>query len=401
MEPRAIVEGLCAFEGRVAGSDAERRAASWLAQRIRADGRDAQVETLWVRPDESLALALHALLAAAGSVLTAFAPVAGVAVVAAALVSLGADLTGRLFLLRRLTFRRATQNVVSPAPEGAHRVRLVIAAAYDARRGGLLRRPFLARLAARPPGPRAVLVLLVALALAAAAARLLTDATWVGAVQLVPTVALLIAFATLAEAALASPSPGAGDASAVAVALALCAALRRSPPRRLGVELVLAGAGAGPALGMRHHVRERLRSGVRPEQVAVLHLEPCGRGTPRWWTRDGPLLPLALHPRLRAAARRVAAREAHLHATPYSGHGATGAYVARAGGWPAIAIGCLQPPGVVPGRGRPEDTPETVDHEAVQGALALCLALVVELDAELDEEVAVEAAAAPATAASR
>lgn len=401
MEPGAIVEGLCGFEGRVAGSDAERRAASWLALRVREEGRAAQVETFWVRPEESFALALHALLAAAGSVLAAFVPVAGVAVVGAVLVSLLADLTGRLFLLRRLGFRRATQNVVSPAPGGGHRVRLLIAAAYDAPRGGVLRRALLARIGARAPGPRALLALLVALALVAAAARLFAEATWIGVLQLVPTVALLIAFAGLADAALARPSPGASDASAVAVALALLAALQRSPPGRLGVELVLAGAGGGPALGMRHHVRERRRSGVRAEEVAVLHLEPCGRGTPRWWTRDGPLLPLAFHPRLRAVTRRAAGQEAYLRAAPHAGHGVTGAYAARARGWPAIAIGCLDPRGHVPGRGRPGDTPDAVDPAAMQAALELCLALVDELDADLDEQAAREAAAQPAATTAR
>ena len=393
---------LCHIEGRAPGTDAERRAAAWLAGRLRDAGREAELETVWVRPHESASLALHALAAVAGSLLTTVSAVAGVVVLALTAISLVLDMRGGPWLLRRLTFRRATQNVVSPPPARATDdarppVRLIVTARYDAGRSGLLRRPLLQRAAARAPGPRALLALAVLLALAAAVIRLVDDATWVGAVQLVPTVGLLLAAALLADNALGARSPGAGDASAVGVALALAAALDQSPPQRLDVHVVLAGAGTAPAAGIREFIRSRRRRWPT-EEVAVLHLEPCGRGRPRWWVKDGPLWPLGLHPQLRTVAAHVALQEPHLGAGPHTGHGVTGAHVARRRRWPAIAVGCLDARGVAAGRDGPGDEPGALDPQAVQAALELCLALVDELDADLEDldTASEEHAAAPA-----
>ncbi len=39
-----VIRELCSFEGRLAGTDAERRAGNWLAERLRDDGRRVEVE---------------------------------------------------------------------------------------------------------------------------------------------------------------------------------------------------------------------------------------------------------------------------------------------------------------------------------------------------------------------
>ena len=56
----AIAEGLARFEARGPCTDAERRAAGWLHDELRAAGHEAWVETHWVRPQWALSLALHA-----------------------------------------------------------------------------------------------------------------------------------------------------------------------------------------------------------------------------------------------------------------------------------------------------------------------------------------------------
>ena len=52
--------GLSRFEARGPCTDAERRAAGWLHDDLRANGHEAWVETHWVRPQWALSLALHA-----------------------------------------------------------------------------------------------------------------------------------------------------------------------------------------------------------------------------------------------------------------------------------------------------------------------------------------------------
>src|SRR5919197_2427905 len=77
---RSFVDGLCSHAGRGACTDAERRAALWLHDELRARGHHAWVETLWVRPLRALALALAALLAVAGRLLATAVPLPGLIV---------------------------------------------------------------------------------------------------------------------------------------------------------------------------------------------------------------------------------------------------------------------------------------------------------------------------------
>lgn len=364
------VAELTAISGRGAGTDAERRAARALAARLRATGRQARLETIWVRPRWALTHAIHALLALAGSLVSVDAPEAGLALVAVAAASLLGDLSGRLFLLRRLTPSRATQNVVSPAT-GRGPVRLVLTAAVDAPRGGIL-----ARVDQALGGRVLAIVGLATVALLALAVVRVAgvDARWVGAAQLLPTIVLLFALAGLADTALAEPVDAPNAATGAAVTLALAETLRASPPRNLSVEVVLAGAGdSGGALGLREYVRARRRA-LAAEDVAVIHVGPCGRGRPVWWTGDGLLMRLGLHPQLQRLAGEVARDETHLGARAHTGRGATGALAARRARWPAIALGALDDDGAAG---------LEAGEEPMRRTLELAVALIARLDAEV------------------
>ena len=91
MEPADVIARLCAHPGRGACTDAERRAAGWLRDELRARGHDARVETHWVRPHWAPALAIAALLAAAGSLISVAVPLAGVIAAAAAAACLALE----------------------------------------------------------------------------------------------------------------------------------------------------------------------------------------------------------------------------------------------------------------------------------------------------------------------
>ncbi|HEX2084446.1 MAG TPA: hypothetical protein VHF89_02075 [Solirubrobacteraceae bacterium] len=384
MDPAEIVRELEGFSGRSACSEAERRAARALGRRLRALGRRPRTETLWVRPQWAAIWLLHVLLGIAGSVVSVDHPEVGLAVTGAAALSALGELTGRLRLLALLWPRRATQNLVAAPPDERAPVKLVVTAPYDARRtatgvlralGGVdarLRRA----VRGRWPSGLGLLALALLLVAACAGARVAgVEEEWLGAVQLVPTVVCIVATALLIDVALAEATPGANaNTSAAAVALALVAELDERPPRRLDVELVLAGAGDGPALGMRGYVRSRRRAAA--ERVAVLAIEPCGSGTVRHWTHDGPLLGTRLHPRLAALAGEGPSR-------PLRGRGITGALRARQAGWPAIALGCLDERDRVPRAREPGDTADAADPAAMRATLDAALALVRRLDADL------------------
>jgi hypothetical protein len=358
---RSVVHGLCDFAGRGACTDAERRAALWLHDELRARGHEAWVETLWVRPRRAAVLTLGCLLAVAGGLVATAVPVAGLALAAAGALSLVIEAAGRLGPVRALIPRRATQHVLTAAPDAG--VVLVIAAAYDApKRGLVLNDRWRARWRRLPEWALAACGTAVA---ASAAARVAgVDAGWLGAAQLAPTIVLMVALVAAADVALSNWAPGANDAaSGVAVAMALLDELARVPPRMVTPSLLLAGAGHAMPRAIAAHLRgERLRA----DRVVLLELGPCGAGLPAWTAR---------HPQVRAAAERAAA--------------ALGLDLPKrrprrpSGRVPGIRIACLDERGISPRAHQEDDTPEHVESAATDAALDLALGVVDALDAEL------------------
>jgi len=244
--------------GPPACTDAERRVARALAAELRALGRPTRTETLWVRPAWAAVLAVCAAAGVAGSVVSVDHATAGLVLAGAAFVLALAEL-GPWPLLRRLTFARATQNVVSEPPPGAPAawVTLVLVAAVDGPRGGVAQR------AGVPV--REITTAALGLLAACTAARVALDAsgTLIGALQLVPTAVLVLAVGALADAAVAPPAsaPGGDPPAEIAVAAArMLAGVRRE---RVAVEVVLAGAWP---LGLRAWLRRDRR---RAQDVAV------------------------------------------------------------------------------------------------------------------------------------
>jgi hypothetical protein len=392
------------YAGRGAGTDAERRAAGWLAGELGGDGREVVVETFWCRPSWALAQAWHVALALAGSLVSVASPRLGGALLLAALVFVVLDALSGTSPGRRLTPARASQNVVAITPRApaidptadplAERTRLIVTANYDAGRAGLAYRdPFRRASAALrraslglAPGWLGWLSIAIAWELAIVILRLQGNHSHVlGVVQLPPTVALVLCLALLLELATADWSPAAGDnGTGVAAALALARALDAAPPRHLDVEVVLEGAGEGGRIGLRRYLRARRRERT-PANTVVVGIAACSGGTPRWWGSDGPLLALRYARRLRQLAQAVAADEPHLGAAPHRGRGATPALPARMAGLPAITIGCLDRRGLVPRSHQRTDLAAAIEAGAIDRAVALGLLLIDAIDAALAE----------------
>lgn len=378
MERVEIQRGLARFVGRAPGSDAERRAAVWLVGRLRASGRGAHLQTAWVRPRWPLVYAIHATLAITGTLLTAAVePAVGLGVLVVALASMVLDPLG-VPIARLLTPRRATQNVVSPAPpHKAHRpVLLVVCASYDTGPGGVLLGPRPRRLAAaleralggHGPGPAGVLLGAVAVLAALSAGEVLGASTWTRAVATVPAVFCVVAVFALLELSPRAPD-SASDDSAAALAVELTAALDAVAPVTLAVELVLVGAGHGPALGARAWVAGQ-RRGPR-DRTIVLNLAAIHAGPPSWWIREGVGISLRLHPRLTKLAAAAASARPELGARPRASRWPSGALPARQAGFAAITLG-----------GPPPDLGEA-DPAAADALLELALDLVEAIDDEV------------------
>jgi hypothetical protein len=399
------VAGLADFPKRGAGTDAELRAARWLCGELAGGGRDARLEPFWCRPNGALAMAWHVALALAGSLVSVSSARVGGALLLAALLSVVADaFTGRS-PGRLLTPERASQNVVSEAPEHDRRVRLLITANYDAGRAGLAHRAGIRNRAARlnaatgrlGPGWLGWLCIAIVWLLGIAVARVEgSGGAGIGVLQLLPTVALVLALALLLELAGAEYGPAAGDnGSGVAAAIALARALDAGPPSHAAVELVLQGAADGGGIGMRRHMRNR-RKELNVANTVVLGIAATGAGTPRWWVSDGPLLPLRYFDRLRLLCENVAEDEPHLGAGPHRGRGSAPAFPARLARLPAIAIGCLDADGLVARSHQASDTSDQIDRDALDATVQFGLMLVDAIDAYLGDLSRTPAPARPA-----
>src|SRR4051794_3949372 len=188
---RSLVDRLSAFGGRGACTDAERRAAAGLHDGLRRRGHEAGVETRWTRPQANASLLLHAGLVVAASLASVALPLPAAVVAGVAALSLAVEAAGRTGPLRLTFTRRATQHVLTVPDAGG--VALIVSAAYDVPRGGVVRAAWLRRLAARLPGRPLTWIAGCAVVVAACAAARAAgaDGGWLGAVQLLPTLVLL------------------------------------------------------------------------------------------------------------------------------------------------------------------------------------------------------------------
>jgi hypothetical protein len=396
VDPIAEIEGLVAFEGRHAGSDAERRAANHLARRLEDLDRDSGVEPIEIRPRWYLAHLIHALLAIAGSAVSVSNALVGTILVAIAALSTIGDVTGRLPLARRITGRRASQNVVS-REDGDRAGVLVLAAHYDAARGGAAfgrleeRRAALGGLLRRPIGPFEPFTWSILLLLFCAAVRLAGARSPVlSAFQFVPTVVLIVSLPFLADVALSAAVPGANDnASGVATVLRL-AERYGGTLEHLDVWVLLTGAQESMALGMRAWLKRRRRE-LDPLRTIVLDVDEVGAGTVRYAAKEGPLLALRQHPRLVALCDQIAdedAGEGRYGARRMTARRPGDAYAARVRGLPAITVSCAGALDRTPHHHRPSDTLENIDEDALDRAFGFCSELIELIDERLGPDIA-------------
>ena len=371
-EAEAFAEDLY---GRLPGSDAERRAARRLVERLGAEGREALLEPFVVWPNWPVAYALHALAAIGGSVLSVRAPAPGAALVLAATLLTLLDGAGLVPTTRRLLGRRSSQNVISWGKREAPGV-LLVAAHYDVGRAGLLageRRQ-------RRVGPLQVFFWALAAVLVCCLLRLAgLEGTALTAVQFVPTVALVIAVPLLLDVALAPAAAGPNDnASGVALALRLA---RRFGGRleHFELHLLLSGSQQALAQGCRAFLKLH-RGGLDRERVVVVGLDAVGAGAVRYTHREGAILSFRSHRQLTGLCAEIAEDEEWESeaARPLVNRAASDGYAARSAGFPAVTITCRDELGRAPNR---------LDAEALARAESFCAELIRRVDAELGPEV--------------
>jgi Peptidase family M28 len=396
MDPREAIEALVAFEGRWAGSDAERRAARHLSQTLGSLGRGAELEQTRVWPNYHLAHAIHAILAILGSAVSVSKPGIGAALAGAAVVLAFGDATGTFLVTRRLLGWRASQNVVSTEDAGKPGA-LVLVAHYDAARSGAVfsrpveeRRAALGGLLRRPIGLFEPFFWSLALVLLCCLVRLPgLEGVALTAVQFVPTVVLIFSIPLLVDIALSDVVPGANDnASGVATA-------RRLVDRYGGsleyfdVWALFTGAQEPFALGLAGFLR-RHRGSLPKDRTVFLNLDEVGSGTVRYTRREGLVLGVRSHVQLVELCDDIAEDDQEagaFGARALVSRTASDAYAARLRGFPAVTVTCRNALGYAPEHHRPTDTPDRIDDRALERAYGFCCELIDRIDAQLGPEL--------------
>ena len=364
-----LIERLATPEGRLPGSEQDRRATAMIAAELESMGRRVEVEEIRVRPAWHLTFAMLAALAAAGTLLsTVSAPAAAVILLVAAAAMYG-DLAVGFHTFRLVTPRRHTSNVSSmERRESPPAARVILTSHHDAGRTGLLYA--LPRLGPRRgrhrratlTSPLHFLFWSTMVALVAAIARLAVDTGALTALQFVLVVIFLTYIVLLLDTAAAAPSPGANDNAA-----GVATTLEVGPPpggRR---------ARAGRAL-VRVHRRGRRRSArharsgsrrtadrMRGVPTYFVNVKGTGNGRVCHVVGEGYATLVRNDERLARLSER-AGSERHVWRI------GTDASAAAAQGHPAITIACLDAGGRIAHSHRPADTPENVDPAALERA---------------------------------
>ena len=391
MDALREIEALVACEGRWAGSEGERRAGEHLVGRLRSLGREVELEPAVVHPDYPLTYVLHILLALVGGAVSMRRPKLGAAALLAAIASALGDSSGRFHLLRRLTARAVTHNVLSRERSGKAGT-LVLLAHYDAAKTGWLFDPkalqWRVRLSRRigiDVGLFEPFVWSLEGLLGIALLRAVDVKNRVLSAARVPPMLTLAAHVpVLLEIRASEAVPGAADnASGVATVLRL--AERHGPRlRHFDLWVLFTGAEEGLMLGMREWMRSH-QPELDPQRTIFLNIDEAGYGTLRYATGEGRG---STHPNAPALSDlcneiREEGRADGLDAQPMPELGLADAALAARHGYKAIRIACLPEPTFAPEYHRPTDTPDRLEPAALERAFEFCSQLIERIDERL------------------
>jgi hypothetical protein len=405
---KELITELCSFERRGPGTDAERRAANMLAGRLRGLGRRAEIEPTYVHPNYALVHAAHTALAIAGSIAAVAEPAIGFAVVLFAATSFYLDQNTRLYLLRSLFFRRASQNIVSPGKRPEAPIRLILVAHYDAARSGYVfgERGLKAarRLSERGRlllGPwRLIFWAGFALLLPILGARMAgIDADWLSLVQLVPTFVLIIATFLLIDIALSDIVPGAYDnASGVAAVLSAAQQLEDEPPENLDLWVLLTGAEECNGEGMRAFVKAN-RETLDRDRTLIVNVDSVSYGSVHYEVGEGPIITLPMDSELVELCEALGQADPSFGAKPLRSPLMTDALPARLRRMRVTTITSLSDGLPPPWYHTHEDLPKRVNDASLRRATEFVVGLVRLADREAGRSPAPAAEPAEPTAA--
>ena len=370
-----VVRELASYE-RPSASEGERWAAEWIAAELRAAGcRDVRVDEERAHGGYWWPLGLLNLGAWLASALGGrrAAALAGAATAAAVYDDVGG---GRLWFRRATLPKRPAWNVVAEAGDPRAERTIVFLAHHDAAHSGLVFHPALPRLAMKHfPEQHERAEQSVPIIFGTFLGPVLL-AIWglVGgrALRAAGTAFSLGAAAVMANIGASRVVPGANDnLSAVGVVVALAHSLREDPPQGVRVLLVSTGSEESFMEGMQAFARRHFPHLPR-ETTEFVCLECVG--SPELCVVEGEgMLRMRLYTEQARERLARAGRDAGVGLTRgLRTVAATDALIALRAGYATCTLGGIDETKFPANYHWPSDTPENLDWDSVDGALAVC-----------------------------
>ena len=372
------VHRLASFE-RPSASDGERRAAEWIAGRLRQEGCTARVEEERAHGTYWWPLGLLCALAGLGALSGRRVPALAAGAFAAA--GIADDVSGgRLWFRRRFLPSRSTWNVVAEAGDPRGEQTVVLVAHHDAAHWSLLFAPQVSEfIGARYPGLLERTDTTVPVMFPVFGGPLLVA---VGAllglrrVRLAGAVVSLGAAVTFAEIGSRSTVPGANDnLSGVATLLGVARRLREKPVAGLRVLLVSTGAEESFIEGMQAFARRHFAS-LPVDRTHVICVDTVG--SPELLQLEGEgMLKMREYPAAFKDLVSDCARGCGVHLRRgLRFRNATDGLIALRRGYPTVMLGSVNRYKLPDNYHWPTDTADRVDYGTVMDAVTLCDAVV-------------------------
>lgn len=373
---RDAIHELASFE-RPSASDGERRAAEWIAARLRELGCEATVERERAHGGYWWPVGLANALALAGASLARRRRrVLGAALAATATAALWDDLGhGKRWFRRAVLPHRDTWNVVAEIGDPAADRTVVVVAHHDAAHSGLVFHPELGRLPprlapAQHERSNKWIPILYAVFLGPAGIMLGVLLGLKRLTQLGQAFALG-AMAAMTDIGVRPVVPGANDnLAAVGVLLALADRFVERPVRGVRVMLVSTGSEESFSEGMQRF-GERHFAALDPAHTEVLTLECVGG--PRLLVLEGEgMLRMRDYPtRTREALARAAAAAGVAIGRGLRTVAATDGLIALRAGYPTATLASVDYTKLPLNYHWPNDTPEHLHWDTIEDAIAV------------------------------
>jgi Peptidase family M28 len=390
MTMKEIIEGICQFPQRGAGTESEKRASEFVFSLFEKEGFAPRDHAFTTWAEFYLSYVIHLVAAIVLGLVSFCCPLLGTAGLIVVLISFYGDLTTRWYWLRRVLPEVQSRHIYGTVgPEDAKRT-IVLSGHYDAGQiSEMIFKPESVLQSIRmfkkyfnsAPFPFVLLFGGMIFLLIAALMRLsggegswANGFTWAGSI--------ICGIGTISHLSFVGKgfSDGANDnASAIATSVEIARRMKDDLPPDTKLIVLAFGCEETMMTGSARAVSEMF-SNVDRDNFYVINFEGTGAGKLCYATGEGMIHAHYYDPELVGAAMRLAKTDQFSHMRPYViRHGGSDALSLTVRGFKAITLFGMDDQDYAPNYHWYTDTPDNIDEDALEQSVKVGIAMIGEL----------------------